>query len=46
VGCACGSRGRDKNAYEILLENRKGRDHLGPRHRWNNDSKKDITEIE
>lgn len=35
------------NAYEFLffLDNRKGRDHLGPRHRCDNDIKKDVKEI-
>jgi hypothetical protein len=35
----------ETNAYEILSENRKGRDHSGPRHRWDNDIKKDMREV-
>lgn len=34
------------NAYEFLFfDNRKGRDHLGPRHGCGNDIKKDVKEI-
>lgn len=37
--------GQIRNAYKILSENRKTKHHLGPRHRQNNDTKKDIREL-
>jgi hypothetical protein len=45
VGRACGTNGEKKNAYRILWESQKERDHYEDRHRWVDNIKMDIREL-
>jgi hypothetical protein len=46
VGRACGTNGRGRNVYRVLVENLEAKSPLGrPRRRWYDGIKMDLTEI-
>jgi hypothetical protein len=46
MGEECGTHGKNRNAYRVLVGEREGKRPLGrPRHRWEDNIKVDIKEI-